>query len=131
MMEEGWPHVAEPCSGAPWQHGRVSDTGEAIEVWPRRIGRRPNGSEAGGALELVRSGPMEGCPRQWLSTALSTQIYHAPKIKITCTPHICAASILEVRKKHVFHPPQNVMLLHCEKTKMCLLGFIRRNAPNS
>jgi hypothetical protein len=26
------------------------------------------------------------------------EIYHAPKIKITYAPHICAASMLEVRK---------------------------------
>ena len=44
---------------------RVSDAWEAIEVWPRRVGRRGDGSEASGALELVRGGPMEGYPQQW------------------------------------------------------------------
>ena len=34
-------------------------------------------------------------------------------------------------QKHALHPPQNVLLLHWEKTKICLLGFIRINAPNS
>ena len=31
-----------------------------------------------------------------------SEIYHVPKIKITCMPHICAASILEVRKNKFF-----------------------------
>ena len=35
------------------------------------------------------------------------EICHAPKIKITYTPHICAASTLEVQ-----HLPQNILLLN-------------------
>ena len=33
---------------------------------------------------------------------LCWEIYHAPKIKITNTPHICAASTLEVHKNMIF-----------------------------
>ena len=32
MVEEVWPRVAEPCSGVPRWHGRVSDDGEAVAV---------------------------------------------------------------------------------------------------
>ena len=61
---------------------RVSDAWEAIEVWPRRVGRRGDGSEVSGALELVRGGSMEGCPRQWLSVALSTRLWENPKLEL-------------------------------------------------
>ena len=84
MMEEGWPRAAEPCSGAPRQHGRVSDAREVIEVQPRHAGRREDGCKVSGALELVQGGPMEGCPQQWPSAALSTWWQENPKLKLGC-----------------------------------------------
>ena len=63
---------------------RVSDAWEAIEVWPRRVGRRGDVSKASGALELYRGGPMEGCPRQWPSTALSTRRRENAKLELGC-----------------------------------------------
>ena len=37
-MKEGWPRAAEPYGGIPWWHSRVSDDGEAVEVWLRHVG---------------------------------------------------------------------------------------------
>ena len=38
VTEKGWPRVAKPCDGAPRQHDRVSDDGEAVVVQLRRAG---------------------------------------------------------------------------------------------
>ena len=84
-------------------------------------------------ISLIKNLPHKLLALCWVLSSLVDpcwEIYHVPKIKITYTPHICAASILEVRKKHVFHLPQNVLLLHREKTKK-MLAFIRINALSS
>ena len=38
VIEKDWPRAAEPCDGTPWWHGRISDDGEAVAVWLRRVG---------------------------------------------------------------------------------------------
>ena len=55
---EGWPCAAEPCGGAPRQHGRVSDDGEVVDVRLRRAGRRGIRGESSGATNLARGGQM-------------------------------------------------------------------------
>ena len=38
VTEKGYPCAVEPCSGAPWWHGRVNDDGEAVAVQLRHVG---------------------------------------------------------------------------------------------
>ena len=54
----GWPRAAEPCGDASWRHGHVSDDGEAVEVWLRRVGRRGFRDESSSATNLARGGQM-------------------------------------------------------------------------
>ena len=62
MTEKGWPCAAEPCGGAPWWHGHVSNDGEVVEVWLWHAGRRGDEGESSGAQELAQGEVMEGCP---------------------------------------------------------------------
>ena len=55
-MEKGWPCVGEPCGGAPWRHGRVSDDREAVMVRLRHTRWRGSQGDASGVGELVQEG---------------------------------------------------------------------------
>ena len=56
MMEEGWPHVAEPCGNASRWHGRVSDEREVVAVRLRHARWRGSQGDASGVGELVWDG---------------------------------------------------------------------------
>ena len=51
------------------------------------------------------------------------EIYHAPKIKSTYTPHICVASTLEVRKTCFSSTSKCLTPTLGVNTKICLIGL--------